>query len=138
MKGGFVTFVIAFSADGDWVAIGATGGAVHAWDLRHRLSSPNLALAELQTLWGQLGGGDAKKAYEAMRTLSAAAGSAEPFLADQLAQAKNELQALRAIEALENLATPAARPGSPAVAATSTGSAPTRKAAISCRPSSMD
>jgi RNA polymerase sigma factor (sigma-70 family) len=83
------TGALAFAPDGKTLASGHRDTTALVWDLTpglKRLTEPKRELSpeELQTLWTQLAGADAKKARQAVEALAAAPASALPFLKDRL------------------------------------------------------
>jgi RNA polymerase sigma factor (sigma-70 family) len=115
---------VAFSPDGRTLASGGKDGWVLLWDMGRlvppRPARQRLTPEQLAVLWDELAGGDAVKAYEAVWTLSAAPGDAVPFLRQRLRTAAaapgpfrqgdgEQVRLLRAVEALENAGTTAAR-----------------------------
>jgi WD40 repeat protein len=69
---------LAFSADGKLLASGGSDAVVYLWDATRLgaqpaaiVAEPELSDAQVTTLWGELGDGEAAKAYAAMQTLAA-------------------------------------------------------------------
>src|SRR5262249_49508546 len=80
---------LSFSPDGKRLASGSSDGTAMVWDVcaprrEARLVSARLGRGELESLWADLGGRDAGKAYEALCTLAASPGLTIPFLTKQL------------------------------------------------------
>jgi len=80
---------LAFSPDGSRLASGLRNSTVLLWEVSPTPRSPRQEKAqwgpkELETLWSDLAGEDARKAYRAIYTLVAAPAQAVPFLAAQL------------------------------------------------------
>ena len=79
---------VAFSPGGHILASGGAESTVLLWDLAGRSAGRPAELAggtaEFQRLWADLAGGDAAKAYQAVRALAAAPKQAVPFLRQRL------------------------------------------------------
>jgi hypothetical protein len=80
---------LAFSPDGSRLVAGLTDSTALVWDVTpwarpRRPVVKRLTLEELQSLWADLGGADAAKAYRAGLALAAAPGQAVQFLRDRL------------------------------------------------------
>jgi hypothetical protein len=80
---------LAYSPDGRLLAQGSDDTSVLLWDLTGRLEKGHLRPAtlstqELQSLWADLAGADASKAYRAIWILAAAAPQSLPFLKEHL------------------------------------------------------
>jgi DNA-binding beta-propeller fold protein YncE len=79
---------LAFSPDGTRLVTAGGDGTAIVWDLTRDEKPPakdlKLTAKELDALWADLGGDDARKAYSAVRTLRAAPADALPFLRDRL------------------------------------------------------
>jgi WD40 repeat protein len=80
---------LEFSRDGKLLVSGSADGTLLVWDaaavrkeLKPRLAK--LSSAELDTLWGDLGGEDAAKAYRAVWALASAPEQAVPLLRERL------------------------------------------------------
>jgi WD40 repeat protein len=105
-------WAIAFSRDGNVLAFGSNDTSVLLWDARRVLPrrGPPVVLPEreLWALWGQLGGGDAERAYEAMWRLAAAPRQAADFLNNRLrpAPVPDEGQRRRIRRLIEELDSP--------------------------------
>jgi dipeptidyl aminopeptidase/acylaminoacyl peptidase len=79
---------IAFAPDGQTVATGGEDGTALVWDVTRLATSRHtrgdLAPKEVETLWADLAGTDAARAFRAIGLLSAAPREAVPFLREQL------------------------------------------------------
>jgi dipeptidyl aminopeptidase/acylaminoacyl peptidase len=79
---------IAFSPDATRVLTAGQDGTAIVWDLKHDEKPPakdlKLTGKEMDALWADLGGDDARKAYAALRTLRAAPADSLPYLSDRL------------------------------------------------------
>src|SRR5262249_42431694 len=80
---------LEFSRDGKLLVSGSADGTLLVWDaaavrkeVKPRLAK--LSPAELDTLWGDLGGEDAVRAYRAVWALASAAEQAVPLLRERL------------------------------------------------------
>jgi WD40 repeat protein len=99
---------LAFSPDGRLLLTGSDDTTALVWDLR-RLSAPPAAggalPAELETLWQDLAGADAARAWRAMCILAAAPEQAVPFLRRRLrpAPALAPPQMMRLIADLDSI-----------------------------------
>jgi WD40 repeat protein len=72
---------LAFSQDGKTLAAGCSDTTIYLWDLHRKAErSEPLATNDLDALWKTLESPDAKKAEEALRTLTARPAEAVPFL----------------------------------------------------------
>jgi Tol biopolymer transport system component len=79
---------LSFSPDGTRVLTAGQDGSAIVWDLKHDekplAKDLKLTRKEMDALWTDLGGDDARKAYGALRTLRAAPTDSLPFLRDRL------------------------------------------------------
>jgi hypothetical protein len=79
---------LAFSPDGKLLATGSYDTTVLLWDTTRfkptRAAEVTLLSEQLQSLWADLGGVDAVKAYRALRTMAADPTSSVPFLNQHL------------------------------------------------------
>jgi Tol biopolymer transport system component len=79
---------LAFSPDGKRIVTAGADGTAVVWDLTRDEKPPakdlKLTAKELDALWADLGGEDARKSYAALRTLRAAPADALPFLRERL------------------------------------------------------
>jgi hypothetical protein len=76
---------IAFSGDGKCLATGSADTTILLWDIpKEKMTEQELLPKELQTLWEDLAGDDAMKAYKAIWILVAAPNQSVPFLQKQL------------------------------------------------------
>jgi dipeptidyl aminopeptidase/acylaminoacyl peptidase len=79
---------LAFSPDGKQVLTAGQDCTAVVWDLTRDEKPPakdlKLTRKEMDALWDDLGGDDARKAYAAVRTLRAAPADSLPFLRDRL------------------------------------------------------
>lgn len=79
---------LAFSPDGTRVVTAGDDGSAVVWDLtRDEKPLPKdlkLTAKDLDALWADLGGDDARKAYTALRTFRAAPAESVPFLRERL------------------------------------------------------
>jgi WD40 repeat protein len=87
---------VCFFPDGRRVATGAADTTVLVWDVSRHLPratpSTPLAARELESLWADLGGADARKADQALWRLTASPAASVPFLAERVrAFSKNEM-----------------------------------------------
>jgi RNA polymerase sigma factor (sigma-70 family) len=73
---------LAFTRDGRTLGSGSADTTILTWDLAGPAQAPTGA--ELDALWADLAGGDAAKAYQAVRRLAAAPKQAAPFLGRRL------------------------------------------------------
>jgi RNA polymerase sigma factor (sigma-70 family) len=116
---------VAFSPAGRFLAAAGKDGAVLLWDLRSLVppgpSGQELTPRELEALWSDLTSPDGTRAYRGMWALIRTSRQAVPFLKERLPPAgkansapqeplnADKLRALRALEVLEQTATPEAR-----------------------------
>jgi WD40 repeat protein len=79
---------LAFSPDGKLLATGSYDTTVLLWDATHFKNTPStdvqLRPEQLQSLWADLGGADAVKAYRAIRTMASAPKASIVFLKQHL------------------------------------------------------
>jgi WD40 repeat protein len=80
---------LALSPDGRTLAVGMADTTILTWDLPPQLGQPPQPVKELQqkdleSLWDDLAGTDAAKAYRAIWTLVAVSGKAVPFLSERV------------------------------------------------------
>jgi hypothetical protein len=80
---GFVSS-LAFSASGDRLISGSVDTTALIWDLGIRPTVTALSPAETESLWADLSGADAARAYLAIRKLAAAASASALFLRKHL------------------------------------------------------
>jgi RNA polymerase sigma factor (sigma-70 family) len=108
---------LAYSPDGVLLASGSMDTTALIWKQTPlprlaTLRGAALTPQEFEALWNDLAGADAGQAYRAIWDLAGAAGQAVPLLAARLRPAAVEeapgLRPLRAVEALERIATPEA------------------------------
>lgn len=110
-------YALSFSADGKTLVSGSEDTTALVWDLTGRLSAKDgwdrpLTPAELDACWTGLADEDAARAYRSLCRLTADATRAVPFLMQGLRSIppdEGRLRAVRAVEALERIGTPAAR-----------------------------
>jgi hypothetical protein len=111
---------LAFAPDAKALLSGGADTTAVCWDVASALAAGReeagkLSAAELADLWTGLGAEDAATAYRAMGLLGSAPRQAVPFLQEHLLTPApadprdGELRGLRAVEVLEQLATPDAR-----------------------------
>jgi hypothetical protein len=77
----------AFSRDGKLLATGSADTTVLVWDLAFPAGPPRLSplsARELDALWADLAGEDARRAYQAIGALAEAVAQAVPFLQDHV------------------------------------------------------
>lgn len=80
---------LAFAPDGAYVAAALADSTILLWPVpeavrRPRLSVKHMTAGELDSLWAELAGADAAKAYRAAWALAASPGQAVPLLRDRL------------------------------------------------------
>ena len=107
---------LAFSADGKQLLSCHTDTTAVLWDLTGRLGARGAwdrppSARELDARWAELAEADAARAYEAVQRLAASPAEAVPYLAARLAPVpvadeKQRLRTLRALEVLERAGTP--------------------------------
>ena len=93
---------LAFSPDGDKLAVGADDGSLTLWRLNPHPGNAKLLPGDLDKLWLDLSASDAKGAHQALWRLIDAPEQALPFLAERLTQA--ELRDPRDIPGLIDIA----------------------------------
>jgi RNA polymerase sigma factor (sigma-70 family) len=116
---------VAFAPAGRFLAAAGKDGAVLLWNVRSLVSpgppGQQLTPRELESLWSDLADPDGTRAFQGMWTLIRRPRQAVPFLKERLPPAgkataapkeplnADKLRALRALEVLEQTATPEAR-----------------------------
>jgi RNA polymerase sigma factor (sigma-70 family) len=100
---------LCFSPDGRRLASGSADGTAMVWSVSGRrkdarLLSAQLHPGELESLWADLGGSDAAKAYQALWTLAASPDQAVPFVKKRLhpAAGADKKQLARLIRELDD------------------------------------
>jgi RNA polymerase sigma factor (sigma-70 family) len=81
---GSQVYHLAFSADGSRLISSGSNTTALVWDVRNPAEHGEASAPELQTLWSDLAGKDAARAYRAIRKLAASSSSAIPFLRKNL------------------------------------------------------